>query len=74
MKDVPLVSGMRQTLEVVGKLGSTARHAACVACFQLVVQALHQLLGSGGDYLHACLYTRILNRTAKENAILQGCT
>ena len=31
------------------------RHVACVACFQLVVQALHQLiLGSGGDYLHAC--------------------
>ena len=55
----------------------TARHAgarrrvAGVACFQLVVQALHQLiLGSGGDYLHACLYTRILTRTAKENAIL----
>ena len=44
------------------------RHVACVACFQLVVQALHQLiLGSGGDYLHACLYTRILTRTAKEN-------
>ena len=31
-------------------------------------------LGSGGDYLHACLYTRILTRTAKENAILLGCT
>ena len=46
------------------------RHVACVACFQLVVQALRQLiLGSGGDYLHACLYTRILTRTAKENAI-----
>ena len=44
------------------------RHVAGVACFQLVVQALHQLiLGSGGDYLHACLYTRILTRTAKEN-------
>ena len=44
------------------------RHVACVACFQLVVQALHQLiLGSGGDYFHACLYTRILTRTAKEN-------
>ena len=33
MKDVPLVSGMRQTREVVGEnelseLGSTARHAA----------------------------------------------
>ena len=41
------------------------RHVAGVACFQLVVQALHQLiLGSGGDYLHACLYTRILTRTA----------
>ena len=49
------------------------RHVAGVACFQLVVQALHQLiLGSGGDYLHACLYTRILTRTAKENAILLG--
>ena len=44
------------------------RHVAGVARFQLVVQALHQLiLGSGGDYLHACLYTRILTRTAKEN-------
>ena len=44
------------------------RHVACVACFQLVVQALRQLiLGSGGDYLHACLYTLILTRTAKEN-------
>ena len=44
------------------------RHVAGVACFQLVVQALHQLiLGSGGDYLHACLYTRILIRAAKEN-------
>ena len=43
------------------------RHVAGVACFQLVVQALHQLiLGSGGDYLHACLYTRILTCTAKE--------
>ena len=43
------------------------RHVAGVACFQLVVQALHQLiLGSGGHYLHACLYTRILTRTAKE--------
>ena len=43
------------------------RHVAGVACFQLVVQALRQLiLGSGGDYLHACLYTRILTRTAKE--------
>ena len=78
MKDVPLVSGMRQTLEVVGEGAQRAgevlhvmprRHVACVACFQLVVQALHQLiLGSGGDYLHACLYTRILTRTAKENS------
>ena len=43
------------------------RHVAGVACFQLVVQALHQLiLGSGGDYRHACLYTRILTRTAKD--------
>ena len=42
------------------------RHIAGVGCFQLVVQALHQLiLGSGGDYLHACLYTRISTRTAK---------
>ena len=50
------------------------RHVAGVACFQLVVQALHQLiLGSGGDYLHACLYTRILIRTAKEN-YSSGCT
>ena len=24
-------------------------------------------MGSGGDYLHASLYTRILSRTAKEN-------
>ena len=82
MKNVPLVSGMRQTLEVVGEKelswGSTARHVprrhvAGVACFQLVVQALHQLiLGSGGDYLHACLYTRILIRTAKEKTILLG--
>ena len=47
------------------------RHVAGVACFQLVVQALHQLiLGSGGDYLHACLYTRILTRTAKETILL----
>ena len=84
MKDVPLVSGMRQTLRLWGRRssaswGSTARHAARhvagVACFQLVVQALHQLiLGSGGDYLHACLYTRISTRTAKENAVLLGCT
>ena len=30
------------------------------------VLRVHQLiLGSGGDYLHACLYTRILTRTAK---------
>ena len=43
------------------------RHVAGVACLQLVVQALHQLiLGSGGDYLHACLYTRILTCTAKD--------
>ena len=48
------------------------RHVAGVACFQLVVQALHQLiLGSGGDYLHACLYTRILTRTAKEKLFFQ---
>ena len=48
------------------------RHVAGVACFQLVVQSLHQLiLGSGGDYLHACLYTRILTRTAKEKLFLQ---
>ena len=37
MKDVPLVSGMRQTLEVVGEKelsewGSTARHAAPSGC------------------------------------------
>ena len=70
---------MRQTLEVVGEGAQRAgevlrvmprRHVAGVACFQLVVQALHQLiLGSGGDYLHACLYTRILTRTAKEKTI-----
>ena len=48
MKDVPLVSGMRQTLEVVG-----------------------ENLGSGGDYLHASLYTHILTRTAKEKLFLQ---
>ena len=77
MKDVPLVNGMRQTLEVVGEKelsdGEELRvmpHVAGVACFELVVQALHQLiLGSGGDYLHACLFARILTRTAKENAI-----
>ena len=46
------------------------RDVAGVACFQLVVQALHQLiLGSGSDYLHASKYTRNLSRTAKENAI-----
>ena len=51
------------------------RHVAGVACFQLVVQALRQLiLGSGGDYLHACFYARILTCSAKENAILLGCT
>ena len=50
------------------------RHVACVACFQLVVQALRQLiLGSGGDYLHACLYTRILTRTAKGNYSSSAC-
>ena len=51
MKDVPLVSGMRQTREVVGEKEHVMprRHVAGVACFQLVVQALHQLiLGSGG--------------------------
>ena len=68
---------MRQTLEVVGEGAQRAgevlhvmprRHVAGVACFQLAVQALHQLiLDSGGDYFHACLYTRILTRTAKEN-------
>ena len=49
------------------------RHVAGVARLQLVVQALHQLiLGSGGDNLHACLYTRILTRTAKEMLLVQG--
>ena len=44
------------------------RHVAGVARLQLVVQALHQLiLGSGGNYLHACLHTRILSCMAKEN-------
>ena len=53
----------REVLHVVLR-----RHVAGVARLQLVVQALHQLiLGSGGDYLHTCLYTRILTRTAKEN-------
>ena len=41
MKDVPLVSGMRQTLEVVGRRSSAsgevltyaAPSLACVACF-----------------------------------------
>ena len=66
MKDVPLVSEMRQTGGCGGEGAqrSTAlmlrRHVAGVACFQLVVQALHQLiLVSGGDYLHACLNTHI---------------
>ena len=77
MKDVPLVSGMADPRGCGGEGAQRAgevlhvmprRHVAGVACFQLVVQALHQLiLGSGGDYLHACLYTRILTRTAKEN-------
>ena len=59
--------GAREVLHVVPR-----RHVAGVARFQLVVQALHQLiLGSGGDYLHACLYTRILTRTAKEKLLLQ---
>ena len=49
------------------------RHVAGVARLQLVVQALHQLiLGSGGDYLHACLYTRILICTAREKLFFQG--
>ena len=42
--------------------GSTARRAgrdvAGVACFQLVVQALHQLIRAPAV---TCLYTRILN-------------
>ena len=72
--------------------GSTARHAApsrsWCCLFQLVVQALHQLiLGSGGDYLHACLYyssrvyidvrpVRIAFCGAKpcKKAITLGCT
>ena len=80
MKDVPLVSGMRDPRGCGGEGAQRAgevlhvmprRHVACVACFQLVVQALRQLiLGSGGDYLHACLYTRILTRTAKETILL----
>ena len=49
MKDVPLVSGMRQTLEVVGEKELSAgevlrvmprRHVAGVARLQLVAQAL----------------------------------
>ena len=54
-------------LRELGKYCASCRAVAGVACFQLVVQALHQLiLGSGGDYLHACLYTRNLSRTAKD--------
>ena len=66
MNEVPLVRGMRQTLEVAGEkelseLGkyctSPCGHVVGVAGFQLVVQALHQLiLCSGCDYLHACLH------------------
>ena len=72
MKDVPPRGcggeGAQRAGEVLHVM--PRRHVAGVACFQLVVQALHQLiLGSGGDYLHACLYTRILTRTVKENAI-----
>ena len=47
------------------------RDVAGVACFQLVFQALHQLiLGSGSDYLHASLYARILSCTAKKTILL----
>ena len=66
MNEVPLVSGMRQTLEVAGEkelseLGIlhvvVCGHVVGVAGFQLVVQALHQLiLCSGCDYLHASLH------------------
>ena len=53
-----------------GRRSSASCHVAGVG-FQLVVQALHQLiLGSGGDYLHACLYTRILTRTASSRAYI----
>ena len=59
---VPLVRGMRQTLEGgegaqrAGKILHVVPcgHVVGVAGFQLVVQALHQLiLCSGCDYLHA---------------------
>ena len=62
MNEVPLVSGMRQTLEVAGEKEQILHVVPCghvvgVAGFQLVVQALHQLiLCSGCDYLHASLH------------------
>ena len=64
MNDVPLVRGMQQTLKVAGEkelseLGKVVPcgHVVGVAGFQLVVQALHQLiLCSGCDYLHASLH------------------
>ena len=58
MNKVPLVSGMRQTLKVAEKkkLSKLGKYVPCgqvgVAGFQLVVQALHQLiLCSGRNYL-----------------------
>ena len=66
MNEVPLVSGMRQALggggEGAQRAGEILHVVACghvvgVAGFQLVVQALHQLiLCSGCDYLHASLH------------------
>ena len=75
MNDVPLVSGVRQTelseLEILHV--APCGHVVRVAGFQLVVQALHQLiLCSGCDYLHASLYTRVFTRAAKK-AILPAC-
>ena len=81
MNEVPLVSGMRQTLKVAGAQRAAKilhivprGHVVGVAGFQFVVQALHQLIMcSGCDYLHASLYTRIFTRTAKK-AILPSLT
>ena len=64
MNEVPLVRGMRQTLEVAGEKAQRAGkilhvvpcgHVVGVAGFQLVVQALHQLILCS-DYLHASLH------------------
>ena len=68
MNEVPLVSGMRQTLEVAGEK-ELSGHVVGVAGFQLVVQALHQLiLCSGCDYLHASLHNPFGKRPLKREA------